>query len=140
MRAVSLPLVPVMTFVHSDQYVFAAAFKQAALQRVAAGDLAEISFAAIPGRVFQGKVDRILPAMAQGQLKPSGKLLSPSENIPPGRFLVVVDLVDDLSAFQLPGGSTAEVAVYTDHWKSFAEIRKILIRMRAWLNYLSFDR
>lgn len=140
MRAVSLPLVPVMTFIHSDRYVFAAAFKQAGLQRVALGDLAEMSFAAIPGRVFQGKVDRILPAMAQGQLEPSGKLLSPSDNIPPGRFVVVIDVVDDLSAFQLPGGSTAEVAVYTDHWKSFAEIRKILIRMRAWLNYLSFDR
>ncbi|MGI6852414.1 HlyD family secretion protein [Mesorhizobium sp. 1B3] len=140
MRAVNLPLVPIMTFVHSDRYVFAAAFKQAALQRVAPGDLAEISFAAIPGRVFHGKVDRILQAMAEGQLEPSGRLMSPPENIPPGRFLAVIDVVDDLSAFQLPGGSTAEVAVYTNHWKSFAEIRKILIRMRAWLNYATFDR
>ncbi|RWC30885.1 MAG: HlyD family secretion protein [Mesorhizobium sp.] len=140
MRAVNLPLVPVMTFVHSDRYLFAAAFKEVALQRIAPGDPAEISFAGVPGRIFRGKVDRVLQAMAQGQLEPSGKLLSPTETVAPGRFLAVIDITDDLSAFQLPGGSTAEVAVYTDHWKGFAEIRRILIRMKAWLNYATFDR
>ncbi len=55
MIAVPLPLRPVMVFIHSDDNVFAAAFQQNALQRVRAGDEAEIAFDAIPGRCSRAR-------------------------------------------------------------------------------------
>ena len=140
MMAVSLPLKPVMTFVHTDRKVFAASFDQIALQRVKEGDAAEVSFAGIPGRVFQGKVEKVLQFMAEGQLEPSGSLLTPKAPFGGGRVIVSLDILDDVSAYDLPGGSTAEVAIYTRHWEEFAIIRKILLRMRAWENYLVFER
>lgn len=139
MMAVSLPLRPVMTFIHSDQRVFAAAFNQLSLQRIAEGDEAEISFSAIPGRVFAGRVKTVVGAMAAGQLEPSGVLIAPAEKPLPGRVITIIDITDDLSGYNLPGGSTAEVAVYTPHMREFAIIRKLLIRMRSWQNYLVFD-
>lgn len=140
MMAVSLPLRPIMTFVHSDQKVFAAAFRQNAIQRIEAGDDAEVSFTAIPGRVFRGKVAKILEDMADGQLEPSGTLLKPAPNPQPGSVMVAIEITDDLGAFRLPGGASGEVAIYTRHATEFAIIRKILLRMRSWENYLFLDR
>ena len=106
-----------MVFIHKDRQL-AAAFVQNSLQRVRVGDEAEIALRAVPGRIFKGTVKAILDGMAQGQLQPSGALLDPqaAEHQTPGRALAVIDILDDLSAYQLPGGVTAEVAVYTDHW------------------------
>lgn len=140
MMAVSLPLKPVMTFIHTDRRIFAASFDQVALQRVNVGDEAEISFAGIPGRVFKGRVENVLQYMAEGQLEPSGTLLSPSPPFGKGRMMLIVDILEDVSRFNLPGGAAAEVAVYSDHWIEFAIIRRILLRIRAWENYLVFER
>jgi multidrug resistance efflux pump len=140
MMAVSLPLRPVMTFVNSERKVFAASFDQMGLQRVAEGDEAEISFAGVPGRVFAGRVLKVLQFMAEGQLEPSGELVTPKAPFGSGRVIATIDITDDISAFALPGGATAEVAIYTKHWPQLAIIRKILLRMRAWENYLVFER
>lgn len=139
MMAVSLPLKPVMTFVHTDKRLFAASFDQVALQRVREGDAAEISFAGVPGRVFKARVQTVLKFMAEGELEPSGTLLTPKAPFGSGRVIALVEPVDDLAAFELPGGSTAEVAIYTGHWSEFALIRRILLRIRAWENYLVFE-
>ena len=140
MMAVSLPLKPVMTFVHTDRKIFATSFDQVALQRVKEGDQAEISFAGIPGRVFGARVQTVLKFMAEGELEPSGTLLTPKAPFGSGRVIAVLEPIDDLSDFELPGGATAEVAIYTDHWAEFALIRKILLRIRAWENFLVFER
>jgi hypothetical protein len=50
--------------------------------------------------------------------------------------LVQIDIKDDLSAFQLPAGVKAYVAVYSDTWKPVAMIRKVLLRVMSWENYL----
>jgi multidrug resistance efflux pump len=136
MIAVPLPLRPVMVFIHSDDNVFAAAFQQNALQRVRAGDEAEIAFDAIPGRVFKGKVKGVMDAVVQGQLQPTGTLIDPETRQDPGRALAQVEIAEDLSEYQLPAGSSAQVAVYTEHWHHFAIIRRILLRMKSWMNYV----
>lgn len=140
MMAVSLPLKPVMTFVHTDRKIFAASFDQVALQRVEEGDDAELSFAGVPGRVFQARVKTVVQFMAEGQLELSGSLLSPKGPFGSGRVIALLEPIDDLSGFELPGGATAEVAIYTDHWSEFALTRKILLRMHAWENFLVFER
>ena len=136
MIAVPLPLRPVMVYIHDDDNVFAAAFQQNALQRVRAGDEAEIAFDAVPGRVFAGEVTGIMDAVAQGQLQPTGALIDPETRQAPERALAQIRIIDDLSDYQLPAGSSAQVAVYTEQWHHFAIIRRILLRMKSWMNYV----
>jgi multidrug resistance efflux pump len=137
-RAVSLPLRPVMTFIHSESgdRVLVGAFWQNSLQRIQAGDEAEVIYKAVPGRVFKGKVDRILPVLAQGQTQ-TGGLLQTVESVPmPGRVPVVIKLEDDTSPYHLPAGVVGSAAIYTKHWHHVALLRKILLRMVSWQNYI----
>jgi multidrug resistance efflux pump len=139
MMATPLPLRPVMVFVHDEGKMFTAAFQQNALQRVHVGDEAEVAFDAIPGRVFKAEVTAVIDAVAQGQLQPTGALLDPEERQGQGRALALIHVVDDLSGYQLPGGAAAQVAVYTEHWHEFSIIRRILLRMKSWENYIFLE-
>ena len=49
-----------------------------------------------------------------------------------GRVPVQIDILDDLSEYQLPAGAKAEVAVYSESWKPFAIVRRVLLRMKSW--------
>jgi multidrug resistance efflux pump len=107
------------------------------VQRLQPGAEAEIAFDAIPGRVFQGRVDVLVDAVSQGQLQASTALLNPEDRSKtPGLALVRIDIADGLPPYQLPAGATAQVAVYSDHWPKVAVIRRILLRMKSWLNYV----
>ena len=139
MYVVPAPLRPVMSFVHDQDRSFAAGFQQNALQRVRAGDEAEVAFDAVPGRVFKGKVRIVLDAIASGQLQATGQLQDFGARTEGGRAVAVIDLVDDVSAYQIPGGAAAQVAIYTEHWKHIALLRKILLRMRSWQNYVFME-
>jgi multidrug resistance efflux pump len=139
MYVVPAPLRPVMSFVHDQDRTFSAAFQQNALQRVRPGDEAEIAFDAVPGRVFKGKVRVVVDAIAAGQLVPAGQLQDLGARVPGGRAIAVIDIVDDISSYQIPGGAAAQVAIYTDHWRHIALLRKILLRMRSWENYVFLE-
>lgn len=134
--ATPLPLSPVMVFVHDENMVFAAGFVQNYLQRIKAGYDAEIAFDAVPGRVFRAKVKSVLDVVAQGQLQASGTLIDPASRRAPGHAVVVFEIVDDLSPYQLPPGISGQVAVYSEHWHMLAIIRKILLRMQSWTHYV----
>jgi hypothetical protein len=114
----------------------AAAFQQNALQRVRAGDEAEVLFKAIPGRVFKAKVRLVIDAIAGGQLQTTGTLLNVGATLPGDRALAVLDLVDDVSGYKVPLGSSGEAAIYTEHFHELSLLRKILLRMRSWQNYV----
>jgi hypothetical protein len=82
-------------------------------------------------------VNTVADAIAQGQVQASGTLLSPEDRSKTlGRAITRIDVTDDLSSYQLPAGSTGQVAVYTQHWRPVAIIRRILLRMKAWMNYV----
>ena len=136
MMAVPMPMSPVMIFVHSHEPVFIAGFTQNATQNIDVGDKAEVAFASIPGRVFKAKVKKVLPAMAQGQLAPSGKLISIEKSDIGGRIPVAIELDGDMSNYKLPAGSSAQVAVYTGKAHHFEIVRKIILRMKSWENYV----
>jgi multidrug resistance efflux pump len=130
-----------MTFVNtgkSDQ-ALAAAFDQNALQRVVAGNDAEVAFDAVPGRVFKAKVRIVVPAIAAGQLSTSPTLIEPETRTTAGRAVAVIDVTDDMSDYQIPLGATAQVAIYTEHWHHLSLLRKILLRMRSWQNYIFLE-
>jgi len=89
MMANSLPLRPVMVFSDSQDRMLAAAVIQNSLQRVRVGDDAEVSFKAVPGKIFNAWVQEVVDVMAQGQLQPGGALIDPQspERIAPGQTL-----------------------------------------------------
>jgi multidrug resistance efflux pump len=140
MTVVSQPqTVPVMTFVHAEEPEFIAAFLQNGLQNIKPGYEAEITFDAIPGRAFQGKVKKVLRAIAQGQVQPSGDLINldaAAARGEQGRVPVQIEILDDLSDYQLPAGAKAEVAIYSERWKPFAMVRRVLLRMKSWQKYV----
>jgi multidrug resistance efflux pump len=136
---VPVPLRPAMVFVNTDaqDQALGAAFQQNSLQRVRAGDEAEIAFDAVPGRVFKGNVRVVLDAIAAGQMQATGTLLDPPTE--GGRALAIIDLTDDISGYQIPLGAAGQVAIYTEHWHHVSLIRKILLRMRSWENYIFLE-
>jgi hypothetical protein len=106
------------------------------LQRIKPGYEAEIAFDAIPGSVFKAKVKSVLDVVAQGQLQASGTLIDPASRAEHGTATIIIEVLDDLSSYLLPPGSIGEVAVYSEHWHMFAIIRKILLRMKSWQNFV----
>jgi multidrug resistance efflux pump len=136
MYAASLPLRPVMIFMPDEPPVFAAAFLQNSAQRIEEASEAEVILPSVPGRFFKAKVDIVGAYIPQGQLQPSGNLIDPEQIKGQGRMLVVIKFTDDLSKYQIVPGSTGEVAIYTHHMHHLAIMRKVLLRMKAWLYYI----
>jgi len=141
MYTVPAPLRPVMVFVNTGakDKLLGAAFQQNSLQRVNRGDEAEIAFDAVPGRVFRGKVRGILDAISTGQLEASGSLMDFGAITNNGRAFVDIQLEEDISNYQIPLGAGALVAIYTEHFHELSLLRKILLRMRSWENYVFFE-
>lgn len=139
MMAVSLPLRPVMVFVHSEGHYLVAWFRQNYLLRLEVGSEAEVAFDSIPGKVFSGEIGMVLPALAEGQVQASGNLLNLPMPLRPGRVPVFINITDpeyeNYSAL-IPGGSFAQTAVYSEHFHHVAIMRKILLRMSSWMNYI----
>ncbi len=136
--AVPIPLRPAMAFINTDarSKVLGAAFQQNTLQRVIAGDEAEVAFDAVPGRVFKGKVRMVLDAIAAGQFQATGTLQDFGVRVDGGRALAIIDLQEDTTGLQIPLGASAEVAIYTEHFHHLSILRKVLLRMRSWQNYI----
>lgn len=138
--AVAMPLRPVMVFRHDEEPIFGAAFLQNSAQRLTPGAHAEIAFPAVPGRIFHGKVERVQGAIAQGQLQPNGMIVDPDSIKGAGRVVIAIRVEDeDLARYQIVPGTAGVVAVYTEHFHHLAVIRKVLIRMNSWTNYLFSD-
>ena len=139
MRAVSLPLRPVMVFVSGEDHYLVGWFRQNSLLRLEVGNEAEVAFDGIPGTVFSGVVHLVSTAMAEGQVQASGNLVSPNMAPHPGRIAVLINITDpryETYAGQVPGGAFAQAAIYSQHFSHVAIMRKVLLRASAWMNYL----
>ena len=134
--AVPMPFSPLMTFVHDKDRFLLAGFQQNPLQNIKPGFEAEVIFTALPGKVFSATVLGISEIMGQGQLLPDGRLIQMDKVTSAGRVMIAITIEDDMSNFQLPVGVKANVAVYSETWKPVAIIRKVLLRVMSWENYL----
>jgi multidrug resistance efflux pump len=139
MFAASMPLRPVMIFLHDEKPKFTAAFLQNSAQRIEEGSEAEFILPAVPGRFFKGKVSAVGAFIAQGQLQPSGNLIDPSQIKGDGRILVRIEPEEDISKYVIVPGSVAQVAIYTHHMHHLGVMRKVLLRMKSWTNFLFSD-
>jgi hypothetical protein len=53
----------------------------------------------------------------------------------PGRFAVTLEL-DGADELTIPAGTAGAAAIYTDRAAAIRIVRKVVIRMTTWLNYL----
>ena len=138
-RAVNIPLRPAMIFVNKESMVHVGWFRQNSLLRLKEGYEAEVAFDGIPGKVFSGVVSKVLPVMAEGQVQASGNLINASPaTARPGRIPVYIKITDpEFAAYadSVPGGAYGQAAVYSDHFHHVAIMRKVILRMSAWMNY-----
>ena len=139
MYAVPLPLRPVMVFLHDEKPKFTAAFLQNSAQRIEQGAEAEFILPAVPGRFFKARVLAVGEYIPQGQLQPRGNLIDPEQIKGEGRILVAIEAEEDLSKYQIVPGSSAQVAIYTEHFKHLDILRKVLLRMKSWTNFIFGD-
>ena len=82
---------------------------------------------------------KISPAIAQGQLGPSGDLINfdnAAQRGQQGRIALMIEIDDDISEYHIPAGAKAEVAVYSENWKPWFTIRNVLLRMKSWQKYI----
>ncbi|MEH6822425.1 MAG: HlyD family secretion protein [Motiliproteus sp.] len=136
-RAVNLPFRPAGIFVPSERQYFVGWFRQNSTQRLIQGAEAEVLFDGVPGKVFSAVVEQVLPVLAQGQVQPNGNLLDQSTAVAPGRVPVRLRITDPrINEYMIPGGAYGQAAIYTEYFSHVAIMRKILVRMTSWMNYL----
>jgi hypothetical protein len=51
----------------------------------------------------------------------------------------IIDVEDDMSGYQIPLGAAGMATIYTEHWHHVSLLRKILLRMRSWQNYVFLE-
>jgi multidrug resistance efflux pump len=130
---------PVMTFVHKAPRAVIAWFRQNSLLRLEEGFEAEVALDAVPGVIFKGQVGYLIPAIAEGQLQPGATLRSFAQEQMPGREAVYIEITDpafDQYREKLPSGLYGQAAVYSHHFHHVGTLRRILLRMASWLNYV----
>jgi multidrug resistance efflux pump len=126
----------VMTLIEADGQVIAL-YHQNELHQVEAGNEAEFTLDTMPGRVIKAKVDSVIWAQGQGQMAASGVI--PQSGFvapPPGRYAVKFDIAERDRQLFLAAGAAGHAAIYTDHGHAIHIIRKVIIRVGSYVNYL----
>lgn len=129
-----LPLAAAGTFVDTSSIQVLALFPQNYLANVRPGDEVEMVLDPYPGRLFNGKVDAIIPAAGGGQLTPTGDI--PSTARTTGAWAVKIVFDDPAVAQKLSIGSGGSAAIYTRTGKATHIISKVTMRMKKWLLYV----
>jgi multidrug resistance efflux pump len=130
-----MPFNEVMTFV-DDEYQIFALFNQNELHQVEKGNEAEITLDTYPGQIIKAHVDSILWAQDQGQMDASGNLPRTTFVTPPGRFPVKLVVADRDKSVFLAAGARGSAALYTEHLKLVHIIRKVLLRVASYFDYV----
>jgi multidrug resistance efflux pump len=132
----AVPFNAVMTLLEAEGQVVAL-FSQNELRLVAAGNEAEFTLQTIPGRIVKAKVDSIIWAQGQAQLPASGTLpMSTVLAQPPGRYAVKFDIAERDRDLFLAAGAAGSAAIYTEHGAAIQILRKVILRVNSYLNYL----
>jgi multidrug resistance efflux pump len=107
----SMPIASPMSFVSSEINPVLASFSQSAIRYISVGDEAEMVFRSRPGKVYKGTVKR---------------------------WAVLIGFEDPEEALELPQSAGASIiAVYTQKGKPVHIISKVVMRMNAWMGYLT---
>jgi multidrug resistance efflux pump len=134
--ATALGFQPVMTFVEND-FLVLALFDQNELHQVEPGDEAEIALETYPGRIIKAEVDSVVWAQGQGQVPMSMNLPQTGATPQPaGRFAVRLRIAERDRNLFLAAGAAGHGAIYTRHGGEIHILRKVILRVGAYLDYL----
>lgn len=133
---VPFPVQAAMSFVE-DTYQVIAMYQQNELYMAAPGNEAEIALYTVPGHVIKAKVDSIVWAQGEGQIAQGGILpQTGAAATPPQRFAVKLTIDEKDRKIFLAAGAKGTAAIYTDHGHMIHIIRKVVMRVGAYMNYL----
>ncbi len=146
-RIGNMPTRSFMTFVKIEKNQVIIGINQISFRHVQLGQSAEVTFKIKPGKVFSGEVTGIALITPDGQVAPSGNIaLAPTAQNIPQPFAVLLKLDQDVfketeivalnNIKDLPGGAFGTGAIYTESVEATHVIRKIMIRMDAWMNFI----
>lgn len=124
----------------SDEPKLVAWFHRNSLLHLNQGRAAEVTFDSIPGKVFTGEVQMLLPTQTETQARTRDYRIDPVTATGETRIPVVISISDpryESYATRIPGSSRAQAAIYGEEFQQLALVRKTLLRMSAWMNYLS---
>ena len=132
----ALPVAPVMTLVEAGG-TFVALYAQNELHKVAPGNEAEFALDTHPGRIIKGKVDSVVWASGAGQIQATGTIpMTGVLTAPPQRFAVKFDVAERDRELFLAAGAAGDAAIYTDHAAFLHILRKVILRVGSYTNYL----
>ena len=126
-----------LAFISKDSTEIVASFSQSAIRRIQRGDPVEITFPHMPGEVFPGKVADVVKFSASAQMQASGTLPSDWAGAPPDPWAIRATLDDAELAEELPQGTAGSMAVFTNGGKPVHVISKVVMRMNAWMAFLT---
>jgi RND family efflux transporter MFP subunit len=133
----SFAATPAMSFISNESKEVVASFSQSSVRNIQPGDAAEMVFALYPGEVFPGTVTHVVKATGTAQLTVSGSIPVLTGEPAAGRYAVRIKLDDPEVLGHLPQGASCSVAAYTDSGQAFHVISKVVMRMNAWMAYLT---
>lgn len=141
-RVTTLPVASSMTFIPQQDNSYVAFFTQSVIHNLTEGASVDIAVDAVPGKVFNARVEKILPYIGGGQVIASATLLKSDSPQAMIRDKIAVKITIEDKRFNaykeiIPNGNSANVAIYSDKWQAFAIVRKIIIRINSWTNFLS---
>ena len=102
----------------------------------------EVTFDNIPGKVFSGKPRIMLTTPGEDQVWTRDNIFDGPVATSQPRMPVLIEITDpDYNNYlsKVPAGSHAQAVIYGDQFQQLALVRKTLLRMSAWMNYLSFS-
>jgi RND family efflux transporter MFP subunit len=134
----TMPMASTMSFVSDEEHVVIASFSQSAIRYINVGDTAEVVFRSRPGKVFAVKVTRVIKASGSAQLTASSQMTTFTGQPENGRWAVLMRFEDPSEAENVPQSAGASmIAVYTQKGKPIHVISKVVMRMQAWMGYLT---
>ena len=102
----------------------------------------EVTFDNIPGKIFSGKPRMMAPTPGEDQVWTRDKIFDAPVALSQPLMPVLIEITDpDYNNYlsQVPAGSHAQAVIYGEQFQQLALVRKTLLRMSAWMNYLSFS-
>ncbi len=137
MMGLPLAFSPSLIFAHQEDRTFFGWFRQNSLLRLEPGSEAEVTLDSIPGVIFKGEVREVLPVIGEGQIRPGADLFRFDQQRSPGRIPVAIKITDPaIEQYELPMGVFGQAAIYSEHFHHIGVLRRVLLRMAAWMNYV----
>jgi len=134
-RVAALPVTAVMAFIETEDTLVGVQIQQIYARHIAPGQHVELAFKFLPGTIHTGRVIALLPATALGQQQTTGAAVGPLD-AQPAPFGVRVELDDPAIANRLPAGTTGLAAIYTNSMLPTHIVRRVMIRMSTYLDYV----